>query len=507
MSTMNKSDLDPLPAISEVGGEQALAILRARPMNVVSIDLGAESCRVSLASWQNDRASLRTVHRFPNAPIQIDKHLYWDIAAIQNGVLAGLAKCADHANGPIDSIGVDGWAVDYVRLNQDLQPLSDPFCYRDSRTEIRQPELWTKIPPKRIYELTGIQHLRFNTLYQLYADRCDRLSTGRKWLNIPEYILSFLGGAPVAEYSNATHTQMLMVGKREWSRELFSAADLDLRLAPDIVPPGTPIGTFSCPLLNNPSFKKTLLIAPSCHDTGSAVAGIPAGGDDWAFISSGTWSLVGTPVSQPCTSELAMNFNFSNEGGLDGQFRFLKNVNGMWLLQECLRHWEEQRFDWDLASLIKACERMPVPATLLDVDDTSLLLQGNMPERINASLIKSGAIPLTANAAHAPLFANLIFHSLAARYAEILQHICSVTGKTIKRIYIVGGGSQNQFLNDLIAQRTGLEVIRGQVESSTIGNLAVQFAVLEGDRTATSGVAQAAALNWSRKLSLPVLDK
>lgn len=472
----------------------------SRTTNLIAVDLGAESCRVSLVTWQNGRATLQIVHRFPNSPVQVDNHLYWDLAAIRRGVVTGISKCAQQADGLIDSIGVDGWAVDYVRLNRNLEPLSDPFCYRDTRTETRQLELWKKITPEHIYSLTGIQHLRFNTLYQLYADRCDHLSSGHCWLTLPEYMLSFLGGAPVAEYSNATHTQMVMAGKRKWSEEIFNAAGLDRKIAPPIVPTGTRLGTLSCPLLDHASFKNTVVIAPACHDTGSAIAGIPAEGDDWAFISSGTWSLIGTLLPRPCLSEAAMNFNFSNEGGMGGQSRFLKNVNGMWLLQECLRHWEKEGILWKMPALLQQCEELAAPSALLDVDDPALLLQGNMPDRINKSLAKIGAAPLSAAAADAPILVNLIFHSLAARYADVLQQISSVTGKTLKRIYIVGGGSKNLFLNNLIAERTKLEVHRGEVESSTIGNLAVQFAVLEGDRSNDSGVAREAATSWSRRL-------
>ena len=482
------------------------ARLSSRPVNAIAVDLGAESCRVSLASWHKARLTLQTIYRFPNAPIQIHQHLFWDIAAIQEGVLTGVVMCAEQAGGPIDSIGVDGWAVDYVRLNRDLLPLSNPFCYRDPRTEFPQHEVWEKISPARIYSITGIQHLRFNTLYQLYADQCAKLPSGTKWLNIPEYILSYLGGLPVSEYTNATHTQMLNAESHDWSKEIFRAAGLNLETAPKVVPPGTVLGTLSCPLLTHPSLKKTILIAPACHDTGSAVAGIPAEGDEWAFISSGTWSLVGTPLPRVCSSESAMNCNFSNEGGLGGQVRFLKNVNGMWLLQECLRHWQKEGAHWDIPTLIKKCAALSTPAAILDVGDPSLLLQGAMPDRINDCLLRNGANPLHASAANAPDFANLILHSLAARYDEVLSQIRSVTGKALKRIYIVGGGSRNQFLNGLIADRTKLEVHRGPVESSLVGNLAVQFAVLEGDRTARSGVNAQATRLWACKLSAASTD-
>ena len=482
------------------------AVVRKRGVNVIAIDLGAESCRVSLAVKLGGHITLKTVHRFPNAPIQVGKHLFWDLAKIRAGILAGIKKCAEVADGPIDAIGADGWAVDYVRLDKAMQPLADPFCYRDLRTESSQLELWKKIAKERIYALTGVQHLRFNTLYQLYADRCERLSSGHRWLTLPEYILTFLGGTPIAEYSNATHTQMVTAGKREWSEEIFRAAGLDRKFAPRIVPTGTVLGRFSCPLVADARFANTLLIAPACHDTGSAIAGIPAQGDDWAFISSGTWSLVGTLLPQACLSEAAMKLNFSNEGGIQGQSRFLKNVNGMWLLQECQRYWEKAGALWETSTLVKACEELPAPEGVFDVDDPSLLLQGSMPERINTVLKKQGNSALPVQPTEAPRFANLIFHSLAARYASVLQQLRSVTGKSLKRVYVVGGGSKNEYLNHLLAESAKLQVLRGAVESSTIGNFAVQFGLLDGDGSKESGVSSEAVARWSRKLCSPVVE-
>lgn len=491
----------------EVKKSEGSFISQRRTANLIAVDLGAESCRVSLATLSENEITLKTVHRFPNSPLPIENHLFWDLAGIREGVLAGILLCAELTNAPIDAIGVDGWAVDYVRLDRAMQPLADPFCYRDMRTEARQLELWKKIPKERIYALTGIQHLRFNTLYQLYADRCDRLSSGQHWLTLPEYMLSFLGGEPVAEYSNATHTQMVSVGRMQWSEEIFSAAGLNRKTPPRIVPTGTILGRVSCPLLADARFANTLLIAPACHDTGSAIAGIPAEGDDWAFISSGTWSLVGTLLPKACTSEAAMNFNFSNEGGMEGQSRFLKNVNGMWLLQECQRHWAKAGSDWETRALVKACEDLRAPEELLDVDDPCLLLHGDMPDRINSVMTRHGMEPLSSEPAEAPPFANLIFHSLAARYKTVLEQIKTVTGKSLNRIYVVGGGSRNQFLNNLIASRTKLEVHRGAVESSTIGNLAVQLAVLDGNASSESGAAADAVARWSRKLCLAISEQ
>ena len=471
---------------------------------VVAVDLGAESCRVSLLEWNGREAALETVHRFRNAPVECEGHWYWDLTRICAGVEEGLVLCAHKSGGPIDSIGVDGWGVDYVWLDAQLHPLRKPFCYRDPRTERAQLDLWKKISPERIYALTGIQMMRLNTLYQLYADRCERLPTGARWQNLPEYVLHWLGGEVVSEYTSAANSQMVEAGSMRWSRGIFDAAGLDIHLASKIVPPGTVVGTVQGTLAELPQYRSTKLIAPACHDTGSAVAGIPADGDDWAFISSGTWSIVGTLLPKPCLSEAAFRHDFSNEGGLGGSARFLKNVNGMWLIEECLRFWREKGADWKLEDLIQACRQLEAPPCILSVDDPELVLSQRMPDRINSVLRRQGHAELSSHPSMAPQFANLIFHSLAHRYAEILQQVSEVSGKILRRLFIVGGGSQNEYLNDLIRRRCGLEIIRGPVESSTIGNAAVQLAVLDGSVEPVWGVRADSVASWSRAIAAPV---
>lgn len=251
-------------------------------LRCVAIDLGAGSCRVSLGEWNGTSARVIIAHRFPNEPVDRNGHLYWQLDRLCHGAEDGLRGCAELRTervGEINSIGVDGWAVDYVQLDAVGRPLGDPFCYRDPRTETSMPEVWARIGRERIYELTGIQLLRFNTLYQLYADLLDKVTPGTCWLNIPEYLLYRLGGSKagtaVAEYTNATHTQLVDVRKREWCDEIFQKVGLDRSAAPKIVPPGTRVGLVEAPLASLPAYKNTELIAPACHDTGAAVAGIP----------------------------------------------------------------------------------------------------------------------------------------------------------------------------------------------------------------------------------------
>jgi rhamnulokinase len=453
-----------------------------QPGALVAVDLGAESCRVSLLRWVDGKPHITLVHRFPNAPRTHgdEGSLHWDIAAIEGGVELGLRRSAELAPEGIRAIAVDGWGVDYVRLGEDGSALADPFCYRDLRTVAAEQYLHRHLSAERMRQITGISPMRINTLYQLHADRLTNLPAGRGWLQLPEYLLFRLGGRPVSERTLAAHTQMVDVDQRTWSQEIFSAADLEIAQAPEIVEPGTDIGRLTGPLAELPALSNTRLIAPACHDTASAIAGIPAHGDDWAYISSGTWSLVGALVDAPIRTADAASDGFTNLAGAGGLTCFHVNLNGMWLLRQSMHGWEAAGREWDVAELVAAAELEPTPAALIDVDEPELLLPGDMLHRINAQLIRAGHAPLDESPNAAPAFANLIFHSLAARYRQVLAKISAHTGKHLRRIFIVGGGSRNQYLNRLTAQATGFEVHCGSPESSTIGNFAIQLAVLDG---------------------------
>jgi rhamnulokinase len=467
----------------------------------IAVDLGAESCRVSLLRWKNGRPTIQLVHRFPNNPREIDGGLRWDLTNIVNGVEDGLRMCAELAPEGIRSLAVDGWAVDYVRVDSAGLPLADPFCYRDPRTLKAERAAHRKCSKQRMRELTGIQILPLNTVYQLYADRLARPpeseSETQQWINLPEYLLCRWGGARIAEYTNATHTQLVDLYKKQWCREIFNSLHLDLASAPKLVPPGTEVGKLSGPLASLPAFADTTLIAPACHDTASAIAGIPATGNDWAYISSGTWSLVGTVIEQPRNGTAASAENFTNLGAVGDRICFHKNVNGMWLIRQCTDEWASRGKPWEISDLCAAAEKIPCPEGLLDVDHSDLLLPGRMPQRINAQRVKRGLAPLDENPANAPQFASLIFHSLAARYAKVLDRVAFLTGKRLKRLFIVGGGNQNAFLNRLTQQATRLEVFRGSAESSTVGNFAVQLATLEGNRDPITGVYAEPVAHWA----------
>ncbi|WP_446744452.1 rhamnulokinase [Silvibacterium acidisoli] len=465
---------------------------------LIAVDLGAESCRVSLLKCDGPELKATLVHRFPNGPVETEQGLHWPITAIEEGVLEGIRRCAALAPEGIRSIAVDGWAVDYVRLAPNGDLLDTPFCYRDPRTIASEQHIHESISPAKLRALSAIQIQRINTAYQLVADRLADRPVPR-WLNLPEYLLYRLGGRPVAEVTNASHTQLLQPGGTAWNDETFALLNLDRNSAPELVPCGTILGKLQGPLADLPEFGDTVLIAPACHDTASAVAGIPLqdGSEDWAYISGGTWSLVGTVLDAPENSAQAAAGNYTNLAAAGNRVLFHKNVNGMWLLRQCIETWKKQGASLaDIPELVAAAEQLPPPQCLFEVDEPELLLPGDMPRRIAEQITRNGGSPPPLTADAAPHFANLIFHSLAHKYAVVLREAETITHRKFKRICTIGGGSRNRYLNCLIELATGLPVCRGPAESSTIGNFAVQLATLESGDTGAVAIAR-----WSQALT------
>jgi rhamnulokinase len=451
---------------------------------LIAIDLGAESCRVSLLRWLPAGPRIELVHRHPNAPVTLNNELHWDLAKITEQLDLGLKKAVEIATEGVRSIAVDGWAVDYVRLNGTGEAMAQPFCYRDERTILSRERLFAAISAQRLRAITAVEMNRINTLYQLYADKPELQN--KPWVNLPEYMLMRLGGRRVAEYTMATHSQLVDAHTRDWSSDIFKAAGLVEAAAPPIVPPGTIVGHTQ---------SGAALIAPACHDTASAIASIPDSADDWAYISSGTWSLVGTLLDKPLNGKRVQAADFTNLGAAGGRICFHKNVNGMWLLRQCMHAWAKE-IDWTIPELIEAASHFPAPRDLLMVDEPDLLLPGDMPSRINRQLAQRELRMYDPAAVGAPAMVSLIMHSLAARYREIVHSVAHLTGKKLRKVYIVGGGSRNTLLNRLTAEATGLEVRCGSVESSTVGNFAVQLATLENNVADRAAVA-----HWAEQLS------
>jgi rhamnulokinase len=367
--------------------------------------------------------------------------------------------------------------VDYVLLDDEGNRIGHPYCYRDARNVPAMAKVYAQIPQDRIYEITGIQFMPFNTIYQLTAHLAEfpeQWERAAKWLTLPEYFQYRLTGVMAEEYTEASTTQLLDVRARAWSAEIASALGLDLKKFPPIVPSGTELGKLLPEVSQEVGLENTQVIAPACHDTGSAVAGIPFPHDGLVFISSGTWSLVGTVLLNPVVRG-DEGRNFTNEGGVAGSIRFLQNVIGLWLLQECLREWNGQGQNLTAAGLAAQCMETPAEGPYFHADETRYLAPGNMVERINEGLREAGF----REEWRAPELAAIIFRSLARRYAAVVGNLGRLSGKAIKRICIVGGGVKNEALNRLTELLTGVEVVRGPSESTAAGNIAVQIAALE----------------------------
>ena len=333
-------------------------------------------------------------------------------------------------------------------------------------------------------------------LYQLLADSASGVDVSAPWVCFPEYVLHWLGGRRVAEYTNATHTGLVDLQTGDWAPDLFELFGIPISAAPPIVPAGTVVGRVQGPLAALDAFRETELIVPACHDTASAIAGIPSNLDSTAYICSGTWSLVGTLSPTPITRPEAMQARYTNQGAASGGFCFHTNVNGMWLIKQCMDSWAEQGRAWTIEDLVASAAAAKTPA-IIDVDAEPLLLDGNMPERINQELKLRGLDPIPDVAGNEPAFARLIFESLAGRYATALAHLEEMLDRKLDRIHVLGGGSRNKLLLALTSDRTGLPVEAGEPESSTIGNFAVQLAA---DECRGNPLAADAVRHWAAQL-------
>ena len=444
----------------------------------VAIDLGAESCRVSLLRWKNGVPAIEIVHRIPNGPVHRGASLHWPIATILAGLEEGLRKAAAIASEGIASVAVDSWGVDYVRLATDGSPLHEPFCYRDERTVATKEAADKVIPPFDLYQRTGAFPLRLNTVYQLLADPASAIAHGTPWVMMPEFILHHLGARRVSEFTHATHTGLVNLKTGNWDQEVFRRLDLSLEAAPPIVRAGTVVGQLRGPLAKLDAFRNTQLIVPACHDTASAIAGIPSSLESRAYISSGTWSLVGTLTSVPVTTHHAFDAGYTNLGAATGDLLFHSLINSMWVLKQCMDSWASQGRPWKIEALIEeAAER--TTTGLLDMDAETLMLDTEMPQRINSELERLGYDPIPDVPGNESAIARVIFESLAMRYAAALANLEKMLDRKLTGIHMIGGASRNKLLVRLTEERTGLPVEIGQAEGTTIGSFAVQLASSE----------------------------
>jgi rhamnulokinase len=447
----------------------------------VAIDLGAESCRVSLLRWKGENPTVEVIYRIPNGPVHRGDALYWPLASILAGLEEGLRKAAEAAPEGIASIGVDSWSVDYVRLAPDGGFLREPFCYRDERTVKSKQAADMSITPFDLYQRTGTIPLRINTIYQLLADPAAGIDSHAAWAMFPEYVLHWLSGRRVAEYTNASHTGLVNLKTGDWDAELFRLLNLSLEAAPPLVRTGTVLGPLQGPLTSLDAFKHTQIIAPATHDTASAIAGIPADLSTAAYISTGTWSLVGTATAVPVTTQHAFDAGYTNIGAAGGGLLFHSLINSMWVLKNCMDAWGKQGRVWAIEDLVQRAADCTSATGLLDMDAEALMLDTEMPKRVNGELERLGFEPIPDVAGNEPAFARVIFESLATRYAAALANLEKMLGRKLERIHMIGGATRNKLLISLTEQRTGLRVEIGEGESSTVGSFAIQIAASQGE--------------------------
>ncbi|WP_427134090.1 rhamnulokinase [Pseudarthrobacter sp. S9] len=436
-----------------------------------AVDIGASSGRVILGRVTAGRAELETVHRFPNGVKELDGGLRWDFDTLFAEVLTGLAAAATVAAARgerIGSIGIDTWAVDYGLANAAGDLLTAPFSYRDDRSRDAVSRVHQVLEPSRLYATTGLQFLPFNTIYQLAT---EPTLDGLQALLIPDLIAFLLTGQRRTEATNASTTGLFDAAAGEWATEFLVALGLPADLFPPLVQPGETIGTLLPAIANRAGLPAgTTVVAVGSHDTASAVAAVPADQEDFAYVSSGTWSLVGVELKHPVLTEASRLANFTNERGVDGTIRYLRNVGGLWLLSECQRTWAGEGYRPGLDDLLDAAAALPGGGPVINADDPYFIAPDNMPGRIRAAVRNTGAVPPDDPAA----IVRCILDSLAAGYARTIADAERLADVTVDVVHIVGGGSQNRLLCQLTADATGKRVIAGPVEATALGNVLVQ---------------------------------
>src|ERR1700722_4775911 len=441
----------------------------------LAFDFGAQSGRAVLAHLQSGILTTEEVHRFANEPVEYGGTLHWDVPRLWfevRNALSGLGEVE------LAGIGVDAWGVDYALLGERGELLQNPYHYRDRRTEGIMDEVLGRVTKKEIYEATGIQFMPINTLYQLFAARRQTpnlLEAAKYLLTIPDLFNYWLTGNAVCEFTNATTPQMVDPLKRAWAVGLMQRLELPAHLPAPIVEPGSIIGTLLPDIARHSCLAGTTVIAPACHDTGSAVAAISAR-DGTAFLSSGTWSLLGTELDSPVITPEALRLNFTNEGGVNGTTRLLKNVMGLWMLQGCRQSWTAQGHRHDYRELIELAVREISFRHLIDPDDDSFLRPPDMLMAIDNFCTRTHQpVPKDPGA-----YVRAVLESLAFKYRIVLRNLEHVSGKRIEQIRIIGGGSKNRLLNQLTANATGRKVLAGPAEATALGNVAIQILATGG---------------------------
>lgn len=439
----------------------------------LAFDLGASSGRAILGTLTDGKLELTEIHRFVNQMQWINGHYFWNIFSLFNELKAGLRKCVKEYGIQPESIAVDTWGVDFVHLNKEGLILSLPFAYRDSRTNTSMKDLFELIPATEVYARTGIQFMQFNSLFQLFSmvkDQSSLLNITDSILFMPDAFNYLFTGIRKSEFSIASTSQMLVPGTCTWDHELAEKAGIPASILQEVVLPGTVLGTIQPEVARETGSQAVPVIAVAAHDTGSAIVSVPALENNFVYLSSGTWSIMGIESSRPIISEHTRQLNFTNEGGVEGTTRFLKNIMGMWLIQEVQRIWEEEGTKYTWPQMVELARQSEPFKFLINPDDSMFLNPRDMIQAVRDYCYQTAqGTPQS----HGETI-RCIYDSLALKYRFTLEQIREVSDQPIEVIHIIGGGANNDFLNQLTADATGLTVVAGPTEATAIGNIMMQ---------------------------------
>jgi rhamnulokinase len=439
----------------------------------IAVDLGAESGRVMLGRVAEGRLSLEQIHRFGNGPVEEAGTLRWDFDRLLSEIKAGIGRAAKQAGDSVGGIGVDTWGVDFGLLGADGELLEKPYHYRDSRTNGMLDRAFMLMPKRQIYDNTGIQFMQLNSLYQLLAMRLTKsaaLIRAKRLLFMADLFSYFLCGRAFGEYTLASTSQMMDMNTGRWSQRIFEKLALPKAIMPQLVMPGTIIGKLTDEIAEEIGCEQIPVIAIGSHDTASAVLGAPGAGERWAYLSSGTWSLMGVELPHAIIDDKTFGYEFTNEGGVENTIRLLKNIMGLWLVQECKRQWQREGQDLSYGELAKMAAAAKPFFGYVNCDNADFLAPGDMPGRINKCLADTGQRPTQDKGQ----MVRLILESLALKYRSVLDAIEDVTGRKIDVLHVVGGGIQNELLCQFTADALGRKVVAGPIEATASGNILMQ---------------------------------
>ncbi|MHC4124578.1 MAG: rhamnulokinase [Planctomycetota bacterium] len=446
----------------------------AETKQYIAVDLGAESGRTMLGTVSGDKLILEEIHRFENGPIEQDSHLHWDFNRLLSEIKVGIGKAADQAKGEVSGIAVDSWGSDFGLIDSDGKLLENPYHYRDKRTIGLIEKACEVIEKRTIYDNTGIQFMLFNNLYQLLSMRqadSPILAKAKHLIFTADLYAYYLCGEIYGEFSLASTSQLMNTKTRQWSKFIFEKLDLPLEIMPGIVDAGTVVGKLTPEVASKIGCGQIPVIAIGSHDTASAVAAVPAGEDcNWAYISSGTWSLMGVETPEAVINGKTFKYDFTNEGGVENTIRLLKNIMGLWLVQECKRQWQSEGKDYSYSELTQMAQDAKPFATYINPDCTDFYSPGDMPKRIKDYFVRTSQQKIEDKGQ----IIRVILEGLAFRYRRVLERIEDILGKPIDCLHIVGGGIQNELLCQFAANSIGKKVITGPIEATASGNILMQ---------------------------------